>query len=56
LVTVSRRLVNVAVTVLAALIVTVQTLPCTLAQPVHDVNPEVEAAVAVTCTTVLGAN
>jgi hypothetical protein len=56
LVTVSRRLVNVAETVLAAFIVTLQTLPAVLAQPVHEVKAEVEAAVAVSCTTALGAN
>jgi hypothetical protein len=56
LVTVSLRLVNVAVTVLAAFIVTVQTLPAVVAQPVHEVNAEVEAAVAVSCTAAFGSN
>jgi hypothetical protein len=36
--------------------VTLQTLPAVLAQPVHDVKAAVEAAVAVSCTGVFGSN
>src|SRR4029077_10906936 len=52
--TVRRRLVNVAVTDLAVVISTVHAEPFGLAQPVHDVKPDVEAGVAVSTTVVPG--
>src|SRR5205085_777495 len=48
--TVSRRLVNVAATDLAAVSSTVQAEPFILVQPVHDVKAAVEAGVAVSTT------
>src|SRR5215470_6808831 len=54
--TVSRRLVNVAVTVRATLIDTVQTLPLVEAQPAHEVNAELALAVGVSSTVVPGSN